>query len=111
WGSFGSGAGQFNNPAAVAADGSGNIYVADENNNRVETFGPLPPPPTSTPTPTAAPTHGPATVVKFNITSPMTGSQIFTCQGDTVTVTGNVHEVGTFTTDAHGGIHESDEFN
>ncbi|MDQ6418454.1 S-layer homology domain-containing protein [Paenibacillus sp. LHD-117] len=32
----GSGLGQFNNPSAVAVDGSGNVYVADMNNHRIQ---------------------------------------------------------------------------
>jgi len=38
WGSSGSGDGQFANPADVATDGSGNVYVADTNNNRIQKF-------------------------------------------------------------------------
>ena len=38
WGSFGSGNGQFNDPNGVAVDGSGNVYVADSNNNRIQKF-------------------------------------------------------------------------
>jgi PEGA domain/NHL repeat len=34
----GSGNGQFNGPEAVAVDSSGNIYVADKNNNRIQKF-------------------------------------------------------------------------
>lgn len=36
----GDGAGQFNGPAGVVVDGTGNIYVADEGNHRVEKFTP-----------------------------------------------------------------------
>ena len=39
FGSFGSGNGQFNGPTGIAVDSSGNIYVTDNNNNRVEEFG------------------------------------------------------------------------
>ena len=39
WGSYGSGNGQFNGPTGIAVDGSGNVYVADQANNRVEKFG------------------------------------------------------------------------
>jgi hypothetical protein len=39
-GSSGSGNGQFNDPQNVAIDASGNIYVADSGNNRIEKFGP-----------------------------------------------------------------------
>jgi len=38
WGSFGTGNGQFNGPRAVAVDSSGNIYVADTSNNRIQKF-------------------------------------------------------------------------
>ena len=38
WGSLGSGNGQFNDPAGVAVDASGNVYVADTGNNRIQKF-------------------------------------------------------------------------
>ena len=38
WGSFGTGAGQFNHPAGVAADVRGNVYVADSHNHRIQKF-------------------------------------------------------------------------
>lgn len=38
FGSPGSGAGQLNYPEAIALDTTGNVYVADTGNNRVETF-------------------------------------------------------------------------
>jgi DNA-binding beta-propeller fold protein YncE len=38
WGSQGSGPGQFYNPWGVAVDSSGNVYVADYGNDRVEKF-------------------------------------------------------------------------
>jgi DNA-binding beta-propeller fold protein YncE len=39
WGSKGEGDGQFFSPRAVALDSSGNVYVADTNNNRIQKFG------------------------------------------------------------------------
>src|SRR5437667_171515 len=38
WGSAGAGNGQFNYPSGVATDGSGNVYVADTYNNRIQKF-------------------------------------------------------------------------
>src|SRR5438552_1447962 len=39
WGSLGSGDGQFNTgPDGVAVDGSGNVFVADSGNNRIQKF-------------------------------------------------------------------------
>ena len=38
WGTFGSGPGQFKQPAGVATDGAGFVYVADTGNNRVQKF-------------------------------------------------------------------------
>src|SRR3990170_206309 len=38
WGSNGSGDGQFDRSLGVAIDGSGNVYVADDNNHRVQKF-------------------------------------------------------------------------
>ena len=38
WGSYGSGNGQFTIPASIATDGSGNVYVADSGNNRIQKF-------------------------------------------------------------------------
>jgi hypothetical protein len=38
WGSQGSGNGQFNQPNGVAVDSSGNVYVADSGNNRIQKF-------------------------------------------------------------------------
>jgi hypothetical protein len=38
WGSYGTGDGQFSFPYGVAVDGSGNVYVADTDNNRIQKF-------------------------------------------------------------------------
>jgi sugar lactone lactonase YvrE len=38
WGTIGSDNGQFNSPQGIAVDGSGNVYVADRDNNRVQVF-------------------------------------------------------------------------
>jgi hypothetical protein len=38
WGTPGSGNGQFSNPTSITVDGSGNVYVAERNNNRVQKF-------------------------------------------------------------------------
>lgn len=38
FGSDGSGEGQFDLPTAVAVDGDGNVYVADQRNHRVQKF-------------------------------------------------------------------------
>lgn len=38
WGALGSGDGQFNNPAQVALDSQGNVYVVDNGNSRVQKF-------------------------------------------------------------------------
>lgn len=38
WGTFGSGNGQFNASYGVAVDSSGNVYVADQQNHRIQKF-------------------------------------------------------------------------
>jgi len=38
WGSEGSGNGQFVSPSGIALDGSGNVYVTDRGNNRLQVF-------------------------------------------------------------------------
>ena len=38
WGSRGSGDGQFNSPVNIAVDASGNVYVIDAYNHRVQVF-------------------------------------------------------------------------
>jgi len=38
WGTYGTGDGQFNGSGAVAVDSSGNVYVGDFNNNRIQKF-------------------------------------------------------------------------
>ena len=38
WGSFGSGNSQLNTPYGVAVGSSGNVYVADMGNNRIQEF-------------------------------------------------------------------------
>ena len=38
WGSVGNGDGQFYYPHGVAVDSSGNVYVADEKNHRIQKF-------------------------------------------------------------------------
>ncbi len=38
WGSYGREDGQFRQPSGVASDASGNIYVADRNNQRIQKF-------------------------------------------------------------------------
>ena len=38
WGHFGLRNGTFNSPQGIAIDPSGNVYVADTNNNRIQKF-------------------------------------------------------------------------
>ncbi|MEA2448984.1 MAG: tripartite motif-containing protein 71 [Thermoleophilaceae bacterium] len=38
WGSAGTGNGQFQVPSGIAVDGAGNVYVSDQNGNRIEKF-------------------------------------------------------------------------
>jgi DNA-binding beta-propeller fold protein YncE len=40
WGTPGRGEGQFDDPHGIAVDGSGNVYVADTNNHRIQSFTP-----------------------------------------------------------------------
>jgi uncharacterized protein (TIGR03437 family) len=75
---------QFNNPAGVAVDGSGNLYVADSGNNRVRVLTPQaaqPISPVSTPT---QPAPAPAVAVE-NAASTAQGS---VAPGELVTIIG-----------------------
>jgi DNA-binding beta-propeller fold protein YncE len=38
WGSEGDGQGQLNSPAGIDVDSSGNLYVTDDGNSRIEKF-------------------------------------------------------------------------
>jgi DNA-binding beta-propeller fold protein YncE len=38
WGTFGTGSGQFNQPICVALDSSGNVFVTDGGNHRIQKF-------------------------------------------------------------------------
>jgi DNA-binding beta-propeller fold protein YncE len=42
WGSQGSGNGEFQQPAGVGVDASGNIYVVEYSNHRIQKFGHVP---------------------------------------------------------------------
>jgi hypothetical protein len=48
WGTLGSGNGRFKNPAGVAVDAFGNLFVSDAGNSRIQKFGSLPVPTKST---------------------------------------------------------------
>ena len=48
WGTYGTANGQFDRHFGVAVDGSGNVYVADTYNQRIQVFGSLPMPTRST---------------------------------------------------------------
>jgi DNA-binding beta-propeller fold protein YncE len=38
WGNQGAAAGQFYNPSGVATDATGNVYVVDQSNHRIQKF-------------------------------------------------------------------------
>ena len=40
WGTIGSGDGQFEEPTGIALDSSGNAYVVDRGNSRIQVFAP-----------------------------------------------------------------------
>jgi DNA-binding beta-propeller fold protein YncE len=40
WGSYGLGDGQFDNPFGIVVDPRGNVFVVDEENNRIQEFAP-----------------------------------------------------------------------
>jgi sugar lactone lactonase YvrE len=69
WGSFGSADGQFNQPLDLAVDASGNVYVTDNGNTRVQLFGCAVATPTTTPTstPTATPVIGAQDIVTLTL--------------------------------------------
>lgn len=52
-----------------------------------------------------APAYGQATTTTTNETIPFTSTLFNQCNGDTVTFSGNMHVVNTFTIDASGGTH------
>jgi hypothetical protein len=86
WGSFGTGAGQFKRPFDVTADGAGNVYVADTENNRIQKFANAPPPDSIPPTITiAAPTdtasYSLGATVPADYACNDAGSGLATCAG------------------------------
>ena len=59
FGALGTGNGEFNHPSGVATDCTGNVYVTDYGNNRVEKFGnPAAQPPCVVPRPSNALSFG-----------------------------------------------------
>ncbi|MEA2444542.1 MAG: hypothetical protein QOJ12_1834, partial [Thermoleophilales bacterium] len=82
YGSGGGGAGQLNSPNGVAVAGSGDVYVADQSNNRIAEWGRATAPPTLATTATASASVG----------SPIS---------DTATLTGGNSPTGTITFKAY----------
>src|SRR5439155_11111231 len=78
WGSNGSGDGQFNTPVFVAVDGSGNVFVADNGNDRIQKFA-CPTAmvvPTTTTTTTTATTTSSTTTTTSTSTSSTTSTTL-----------------------------------
>ena len=71
WGSSGSGNGQFNAPDGVAVDGSGNVYVADTGNDRIQKFAC--PSTTTTTTTSSTSTTSSTTTTSTTTTTPVGG--------------------------------------